>query len=448
MHEPRVAILGAGPIGLEAALAAVEAGGSVVLFERGLAGAHVRTWGHVRMFSPWRMNVSARGLRALAAADPSFTPPPADACPTGQELVECYLRPLADLPAVKSVLRMHHEVLSVAREGIGKHEAIGSQSRAAHPFRILVRDDEGRLAVHYADVVLDTTGVYGQPQPAGSGGIAAPGEAAAADRIAYGVVDVAGAQREDYLGRRTLVVGGGHTAATAVIELGNLAAEAANTSVVWVRRTRKVFPSSPDDPLPARRALEAEANRLLTAGEPWLTVRDEAEVHAIERRRTALAVTLCTPDENIEIEVERIIAATGFRPDRELYRELEVHECYASAAPMKLAMALLESGTADCLSTTATGVDELRNPEPNFFIIGAKSYGRTPTFLLRTGRRQVEDVLAASGIAVEREDEADVALALALRRAGAGQTAAAAPAVTDQAAAKPAVTDQAAAKPA
>lgn len=436
MHEPRIAILGAGPSGLEAALAAVQAGGSVVLFERGLPGAHVRTWGHVRMFSPWRMNVSARGLRALAAADPSFALPPADECPTGHEFVERYLRPLADLPAIKPILHLHHEVLSVAREGIGKHEQIASPSRAAHPFRILVRDDEGRLAVHHADLVFDTTGVYGQPQPAGSGGIAAPGEAAAADRIAYGTVDVAGAQREDYLGRRTLVVGGGHTAATAVIELGKLAAEAANTAVVWVRRTRKPFPNSPDDPLPARRGLEAEANRLLTAGEPWLTVRDESEVDAIERRRTALAVTLCTPDESFEVEVERIIAATGFRPDREIYRELEVHECYASAAPMKLAASLLAAGSADCLSTPATGADELRNPEPNFYIIGAKSYGRTPTFLLRTGRRQVEDVLAASGLAVEREDEADVALALRGAEGG-SRPAAATPVATTPVAAKP-----------
>lgn len=409
MNEPRIAILGAGPIGLEAALAAVEAGASVVLFERGLPGAHVRAWGHVRMFSPWRMNVSARGLEALAAADPSFVAPAAEERPTGNEFVERYLRLLADLPALKSVLRSHHEVLFVGREGIGKHESIASPSRAAHPFRILVRDEEGRLAVHHADVVLDTTGVYGQPQPAGSGGIAAPGEAAAADRIAYGAVDVAGAQREDYLGRRTLVLGGGHTAATAVIELGALAAEAANTTVVWVRRTREPYPSAPGDPLPARRSLEAEANRLLTAGEPWLTVRDEAEIDAIERRRTGLAVTLCTPDENIEIEVERIIAATGFRPDREIYRELEVHECYASAAPMKLASVLLASGTADCLAPPATGRDELRNPEPNFFILGAKSYGRTPTFLLRTGRRQVEDVLATLGLAVERENEMDAA---------------------------------------
>jgi thioredoxin reductase len=433
MHEPRIAILGAGPIGLEAALAAAEAGGSVLVFERGLPGAHVRAWGHIRMFSPWRMNVSARALRALAAADSSFTAPPADECPTGHEFVERYLRPLADLPAVKSILHLHHEVLGVAREGIGKHEAIASPSRAAHPFRILVRDDEGRLAVHHADVVLDTTGVYGQPQPAGSGGIPAPGEAAAADRIAYGAVDVTGAQREDYLGRRTMVVGGGHTAATAVIDLGKLAAEAANTAVVWVRRTRRPFANSSADPLAARRALEAEANRLLTAGEPWLSVCDEAEVHAIERRRTALGVTLCTPDETLEVEVERIIAATGFRPDRELSRELEVHECYASAAPMKLGAALLVDGTADCLSTPAAGIDQLRNPEPNFFIVGAKSYGRMPTFLLRTGLRQVEDVLQASGLAVPHEDEAQVLNALR----GAGGAKVEAPTPTAPAASRP-----------
>ncbi len=422
MNAPRIAILGAGPIGLEAALAATQAGARVVVFERGLVGAHLRAWGHMRMFTPWRMNVSARGLRALAA-EPGFSPPPGNECPTGQELVERYLRGLADLPAVKAVLRTHHEVLLVGREGIGRIEAKDSQSRANYPFRILVRDGEGRLAIHHADVVIDTTGVYGQPQPAGSGGIPAPGEAAAADRIAYGTVDVSGALREDYLGRRTLVIGGGHTAATAVLELGALAREAPNTAVVWGRRTRKPYPARPDDPLTARRELETEANRLLAAGAPWLTVHDEVEIDAIERRRTGLGVTLCTPKGQVEVEVERIIAATGFRPEREIYRELQVHECYASSAPMKLASKLLASDLSDSLSAPATGSEELMNPEPNFFILGAKSYGRAPIFLLRAGHRQVEDVLSALGLTVEREEEAAVAALLGGPAAGAPESA-------------------------
>ena len=41
------------------------------------------------------------------------------------------------------------------------------------------------------------------------------------------------------------------------------------------------------------------------------------------------------------------------------------------------------------------GVDELSHPDPGIYIVGMKSYGRAPTFLLRTGYEQVRSVVAA-----------------------------------------------------
>jgi hypothetical protein len=75
-----------------------------------------------------------------------------------------------------------------------------------------------------------------------------------------------------------------------------------------------------------------------------------------------------------------------------MYRELQVHECYASLGPMNLAAALLKQGSADCLQAPGQGGGTLRNPEPNFFILGAKSYGRNSQFLLRTGFEQIREV--------------------------------------------------------
>jgi hypothetical protein len=271
-----------------------------------------------------------------------------------------------------------------------------------------VRDGEGRLSVHLADAVIDATGVSGWPMPLGSGGIPAPGESAAADRIAYGVPDAVGAQREDYLGRRVLVTGGGHSAITAVLALGELAREAPSTRVHWARRTRRPFPALDKDLLAARRELEAAGNALLEGGAPWLTIHDEAEVDEIERRRSGLEVTLCTPEEPITVKVDRIIAANGFRPDRDLHRELEVHECYASGAPMRLAAVLLAAGSDDLVEVPGSEIDLLRNPEPNFFIIGAKSFGRANTFLLPIGRRQAALVLADLGLPVEPEKLGEV----------------------------------------
>ena len=94
------------------------------------------------------------------------------------------------------------------------------------------------------------------------------------------------------------------------------------------------------------------------------------------------------PDEVLD----RIVAKTGFHPDNSLYRELQVHECYASQGPMKLAASLLGSDSADCMTQTGFGPDSLTNPEPSFFIVGNKSYGRNGNFLLRIGREQVRDI--------------------------------------------------------
>ena len=79
-----------------------------------------------------------------------------------------------------------------------------------------------------------------------------------------------------------------------------------------------------------------------------------------------------------------MIATVGYGPDNSIYRELQVHECYATRGPMKLAATLLGASSTDCMAQESAGADTLKNPEPNFYIIGNKSYGRNPTFLIRS----------------------------------------------------------------
>jgi hypothetical protein len=94
-------------------------------------------------------------------------------------------------------------------------------------------------------------------------------------------------------------------------------------------------------------------------------------------------------------EADRVLINTGFGPDNSIYRELQVHECYASRAPMNLSAALLRAGEASGLGTPAFGADVLAHPEPDFYIIGHKSFGRSPHFLLETGYTQVREVIEA-----------------------------------------------------
>jgi glycine/D-amino acid oxidase-like deaminating enzyme len=89
VHRRRIAIVGAGPIGLEAALHAVEAGYRVSVFERGRVAGNMRDWGHVRLFSPFGMNCSPRGLACLGASRGGAALPQRDTLLTGHEFVEC-----------------------------------------------------------------------------------------------------------------------------------------------------------------------------------------------------------------------------------------------------------------------------------------------------------------------------------------------------------------------
>ncbi len=391
--KPRLAILGAGPTGLEAALAAADAGLPFTLYEAGPAVAsHVRAWGHVRLFSPWRLDVSRRMRRHLGAAGQA--PPDGEACPTGAELVERLLAPVAALPAVAPHLRLGARVLAVGRRGLLKHEEIATAQRAARPFRLLVAANGGER-IEEADAVLDCTGTYGGPNALGDGGIPAPGETELASRIARHLPDLA-AEEGAWAGRRILLAGAGHSAQTAAVALAELAARRPGTRVVWpLRSPEPRWRIDAADPLPERSRLTAAA-RAVAEGDGAVLPLQGVVVEALRAAGDGIEVTLRAGDGTRRTEtVDRILSLTGYLGDHLLYRQLQVHECYATSGPMKLAAALLGSGAdSDCLQQTSHGAETLVNPEPRFFLLGSKSYGRNTTFLMRVGWEQVGEVFS------------------------------------------------------
>ena len=400
----RLVVLGAGPIGVEAALHAARRGFNVQILEAESPGAHLIAWGHVRMFSPWTMNCSALGLAALEAEGRWPFCDPAT-CPTGRELAARYVLPLTRTRLLRGRVKNGCRVIGLARDRLLKGDLVGMPERADRPFRILAKRSD-RDVVFEADVVIDATGTFGQPRRLGNGGLPAPGEIDAADRIDYRPVDLKSRERA-FVGRRVLLVGDGHTAATSAVALRTLVESDPRTRVLWAVRSEKppYFDRVSDDPLPGRRQLMDEAEALALGPAPGFELLPGAAIEAVAeapsgaspRSRPLRVTLLLAGGRRSQVIVDRILAHVGFQPDRSIYTELQVHECYASGGPMKLAAALLGAGSADCLAQPAAAADVLSNPEPGFFILGSKSYGRNSNFLLRTGLQQIEAILEALG---------------------------------------------------
>ena len=393
----RIAILGAGPIGVEAALRAAQAGHDVHLFERERVGANVARWGHVRFFSPWRLNRSPWGEARLREAGVPLADD--EAYPSGRDYLDQYLVPLAEMAPLAGRVHVGAEVRGVSRAHALKGELIADAERAAAPFLLHVVERSGAERYEQADVVIDTTGVYGQPNPLGPGGLPALGEAAAEPRIERRIPDPLGSQREQYAGKRILLVGAGHSAVTSLRLLEELRGEAPKTRTTWVLRgDASPYQVLGDDPLPQRLALSRFGNDAAGGGVEGVEAVVGGLVRAIAPGDGgALVVTLQVGGGTRVVEVDRIVANVGYRPDLELARELQVHLCWASEGPMKLAASLLaqSGGGGDCLAQTSAGLDVLRSPEPGFWVLGSKSYGRSSQFLLRVGFEQIDEVVGA-----------------------------------------------------
>lgn len=389
-----LAIIGAGPIGLEAAFSAVDAGFDVHLFERGEVASHPIAWGHVQMFTPWRMNLGPATRAHLEAS--GWSAPPAEECPSGLELAERALQPAARLPEIARRIHTHAQVIHVGRRGLLKHEWAGRPERREHPFRLMVRDTGGRESFLHAYALVDASGTYGQPNWAGQGGIPARQELYVAPQLSYHVDDVLGLRRERYAGKRTMVVGSGLGAATVVRDLATLAADAQGTSALWVTREEReqLYPAVANDPLAGRGALKDEARALVAGANPVVVHLGGCGIEGFEfnsathRYRVALALAESARLE----EVDHVIVNAGYAPDLSITRELQVEVSPVSLATAKLDAALARGG--DCLSVPFPGIDALAHPEPDFFVAGAKSYGRNSQFLLETGYRQVAAIVA------------------------------------------------------
>jgi thioredoxin reductase len=392
----KVVIIGAGPVGLAAAAHAAERGLDPLVLEAGdRPGAAVQQWGHVRLFSPWRFNVDGAARRLLAGT--GWREPDPDVLPTGTELIEHYLAPLAATTELAGRIRTGTRALAVTRAGLDKLHTIGRDQR---PLLVRTVDSTGQVNDVLARAVIDTSGTWGQRNPLGVAGLPAPGEAEAAAYLAGPLPDVLGADRDRFAGRHTLVVGMGHSAANTLLALAQLAAEAPGTIITWAIRAaspRRLYGGGDADALPARGALGTRLRQLVEEGAITLvpSFRITRFVPAPGGPAAGpVSVHGQAADSTQKIDADVVVGSTGFRPDLAMLREVRLNIDPVVEAPAALAP-LIDPNAHSCGTVPAHGERELAHPEPGFYLAGMKSYGRAPTFLLATGYEQVRSIVAA-----------------------------------------------------
>ena len=385
-----VVVIGAGPVGLAAAAQLVARGVPPLVFERGpRPGSTMLEWAHVRLFSPWRYNIDD-AARALLASTGWASPDP-DRLPTGGELVSLYLDPLAAHSAIAPHLRFGARVTAIGRLGIDK---LRDADRTDVPFAIRWQDAAGARHRSLARAVIDASGTWHSPNPIGVDGLLVLGEDEAAGAIAYGIPDVSGSARESYSGKRILVIGGGHSAINVVLDVLRLQQQEPDTRLIWVLRRDgidRLLGGGLNDALPERGALGIAAKSAIASGR--LELLAPFSVERLKHGPDAIRVSATLRGEPTSIDVDRIIVATGFRPDTSLFSELRVALDPSVEAPTKLAP-LIDPNLHSCGTVPPHGAAELSHPEPGFYIAGSKSYGRAPTFLMMTGHEQVRSIAA------------------------------------------------------
>ena len=386
-----VAVIGAGPVGLAAAAHLEVRGIPFILFEAGYTVAsNILSWKHVRVFSPWRYNIDKAALQLLSES--GWQSPGEEGLPTGEELFSRYLKPLYELPFIKSNTFLNAKVISIGRKNLDKMKTFGREDL---PFVLHVLQGN-EMKQFEARAVIDATGTWNSPNPIGSGGVYAPGEVENRDRIFYGIPNIFNEHKDRYKNKSILVVGSGHSSVNVILELDQLKNKYPDTEINWVLRKkniRDVFGGQENDALEARGALGIKIEQLINSDR--VNVYTPFQVQQISKENDRLTIVGFQNDEKFALPgIDEIISNTGSRPDFSFIREIRLNIDHALESVSSIAE-LIDPNIHSCGTVRPHGEKELRHPEKDFYIVGSKSYGRAPTFLMATGYEQVRSVVAA-----------------------------------------------------
>ncbi|MWV42631.1 SidA/IucD/PvdA family monooxygenase [Paenibacillus sp. HJL G12] len=406
ISELPVAIIGAGPVGLAAAAELAIRKQSFIVFESGSrVGHNIREWGHVRLFSPWQYNMDKAAQSLLH--EQGWVSPSPDELPLGKDIVDKYLEPLAAHPSMNPNIMYNSKILAVSRKDTDKMK---SANREKQPF-VLYVETEGKTTRYEARAVIDASGTWGHSNPLVASGIWTEEERSVEEQIYYGIPELNSEHQTRYKGKRIAVVGSGHSALNTLLDLVQLKEADPSTELYWIMRKRKVeeaYGGEGNDQLEARGELGSRIHQLVSTGQIHVVTPFKIEQLIKDGHQIQIMGTMNGEESKIS-HIDEIIVNTGSRPDFSFLEEIRLSIDPATESTLMLAP-LIDPNVHSCGTVRPHGQKELQHQEKDFYIVGMKSYGRAPTFLMATGYEQVRSI--AAFLAGDLEGAANVELDL------------------------------------
>ncbi|MDE5055426.1 NAD(P)-binding domain-containing protein [Niallia taxi] len=405
--ELPIAIIGAGLVGLAAAAHLIQYKQKVIILEAGTeVGANILTWKHIKLFSQWKYNIDKAASSLLEKYE--WEKPNLEEIPTGKELVEKYLVPLSKIPEIKEVIALNTKVISIAKKNTDKMK---SANRGDVPF-VIYTENEGSIKAIEARAVIDATGSWGNPNPANSNGVWLQEEKNLKDKIFYGMPDILGDSINRYKNKKVAVIGSGHSAINTLLELGTLKERNPQTEIVWIMRKERVeeaYGGEEKDALEARGLLGSRIHELVDNGTVQVYTSFRVE-QLKESNNSTFNINGEVKGEILRIDlIDEVIVNTGNRPNYSFLSELRTKVDFATES-VEAISSLIDPNLHSCGTVRPHGEKELRQPEKNLYIVGSKSYGRAPTFLMATGYEQVRSIAAFIAGDIESSEKVELDL--------------------------------------